>query len=500
LIDGVSGAIQSYAQVRDWTLRGAHRLRAKGYDVGARAAVLSHNDASAYGTVLSIMRAGLTWLPVNPRNTAADNAAALNGFRCDVLFYHSDLSHDVETIKAAVPSLRELVCIDRDDGGAPSLARWLGDTKAAPFETQPDPERLFALLPTGGTTGQPKGVMMPNRSLENIVANLSAVAPPRGRPVFLAAAPLTHAAGMVGQYVLAHGGALVTLPKADPQGILEAIPRFSVTHTFLPPTVIYGLLAQKNVRAGDYSSMQYLMYGASPMSPDKIKLAVEVFGPCLAQVYGQTEAAVPVTFLSPEDHYQNGGIASLGRLASCGRQSPFSRVEVMDEDNNILAAREVGELCVASMGLMLGYLDDPEATASAIRGGWLHTGDLGYRDEDGYFYITDRKKDLIITGGFNVYSVEVENALLRHEHVQECAVIGIPDPKWGEAVTAVVVCTEKGVVDEQCLISFSKAAIGSMKAPKSIIFVDELPKSAIGKVLKRELRARFWSGATRNVS
>jgi acyl-CoA synthetase (AMP-forming)/AMP-acid ligase II len=172
----------------------------------------------------------------------------------------------------------------------------------------------------------------------------------------------------------------------------------------------------------------------------------------------------------------------------------------MDEDNNILAAREVGELCVASMGLMLGYLDDPEATASAIRGGWLHTGDLGYRDEDGYFYITDRKKDLIITGGFNVYSVEVENALLRHEHVQECAVIGIPDPKWGEAVTAVVVCTEKGVVDEQCLISFSKAAIGSMKAPKSIIFVDELPKSAIGKVLKRELRARFWSGATRNVS
>src|SRR5690606_7458739 len=232
-----------------------------------------------------------------------------------------------------------------------------------------DPDRLFLIQPTGGTTGVPKGVMVANRGMENHVANLMAVAPCPVRPVFLAAAPLTHAAGYVMQTVLALNGTAILMSKLDRTVFLESIYRYGVTHTFLPPTVIYDLLQHPDVRSYDYSSLRYLIYGASPMAPDKARKAIEVFGPVLCQVYGRSETSFPNTFLSPADHMQDDAVAPPERLSSCGRATPFCRLGIM-ADGKLLADGEIGEIVVRSSGLMLGYYGDEGATREVSCNGW----------------------------------------------------------------------------------------------------------------------------------
>ncbi|MHC0054401.1 AMP-binding protein [Actibacterium sp. D379-3] len=252
-----------------------------------------------------------------------------------------------------------------------------------PFDTPHDPERVFAIQPTGGTTGRSKGVMIPNRSLEITVASFVYCMPPKSRPVFLAVAPLTHAAGMIAQSVLVYGGQLVIYKGVDKQDLLNAIPEYGITQTFLPPTVIYELLHEANVRDVDYSSLQYLIYGAALMAPDRLRDALGVFGPVMCQIYSQTEMAVPATFLPPQDHYVNGEIAPRERLSSCGRASAFIKVAVMDGAGNVLPDGEMGEICMYSIGGMLGYYKQDDATSEAFRDGWLRTGDMGLRDAEG---------------------------------------------------------------------------------------------------------------------
>jgi acyl-CoA synthetase (AMP-forming)/AMP-acid ligase II len=500
LIGAEDGTVFSYDRVRQITFRVATQLRTNGYGIGAKAAVLSYNDPLAFAVVLSIMRAGLTWIPINPRNTIAENAGILHAFDCEILFYLGRFEADIDAIKVAAPQIREYVRIDHTSPGVGGVEAWATVEPDMQFDTPHDPERIYAIQPTGGTTGFPKGVMQCNRCLENIVSNLSAVAPCRGRSVFLGVAPLTHAAGVVLQYILAQGGSCVVFSHVDRAAILDAIPRYAITHTFLPPTVIYDLMEHPDVAKQDYSSLQYFIYGASPIAPEKLRQAIRTFGPVMCQVYGQTETSMPATFLSPEDHFENGEIASLERLASCGRQTPFSRVAVLDEAWHSVPRGQVGEIAVRGQGIMAGYYKAPEATAEVLRDGWLRTGDLGFEDDKGFFFITDRKKDMIISGGFNVYSVEVENALLSHPSVRECAVVGLPHAKWGEAVSGFVRLCDSGQCDEDELIAFCKQRIGSLKAPKTIIFVESLPKSAVGKILKRELRLRHAPSTNRIVS
>ncbi|MHC2576452.1 fatty-acyl-CoA synthase [Bradyrhizobium diazoefficiens] len=500
LIDGVSGGMKTYGQVRSTTLQVAHRLHQQGCGLGSKVAVLSNNHSAAFAVVLGIIRAGVTWIPVNPRTAIEEIGRVLDAFDCEVLFFHSDFGSAVEPIAKRAPKIRSFVCIDSDEFQHPSLDVWLDGTEEAELVLPHDPERGFTLQPTGGTTGMPKGVSLPCRALENMVANLAASLPRQGRPIFLAVAPLTHAAGMVAQYVLAFGGSLIIFPRVDKNELLRSIPKFGVSHIFLPPTVIYDLLAHPEVREIDYSSLQGFIYGAAPIAPQKLREALEVFGPVMCQVYGQTETSMPSTFLAPGDHFENGQIASDQRLSSCGRQTPFTKVEVQDDDGKPVPPGQVGEICVTGQGLMTGYYKNPEATAEAFRDGWIRTGDVGYRDTEGYFYITDRRKDMIVTGGFNVYSVEVERALLEHPAVHECAVIGVPDPKWGERVTAFVELHPGVSVETNDLIAFCKQKIGSVQAPKDIYRIDCLPRSSVGKVLKRELRKRFWDPNGRAVS
>ena len=264
--------------------------------------------------------------------------------------------------------------------------------------------------------------------------------------------------------------------------------------------MIYRLLDIPDLgRKVDFSSMKYFMYGAAPMSVEKLKQAIQVIGPVMMGGYGQTEAPASIAYLPPGEHFEGGKIASDERLSSVGRPNPLIRVEIMDDANAILPRGQTGEICVRGDLVMKGYYKAPEKTAEAIVDGWLHTGDIGHLDAEGYLHITDRKKDMIITGGFNVYPSEVEQVIWGHPAVQDCAVIGAPDDTWGEAVKAVVELNSGQHVSAEELIALCKEKLGSVKAPKSVDFVDALPRSPVGKVLKKDLRARYWQGRQRTI-
>jgi acyl-CoA synthetase (AMP-forming)/AMP-acid ligase II len=310
---------------------------------------------------------------------------------------------------------------------------------------------------------------------------------------------MTHTAGMLSLPCTAQGGTVVVVTKPDPASVFGAIVKHRVTELFLPPTVIYRLLDIPGVDKLDLSSLKYFLYGAAPMSVEKLKRAIEVFGPVMSGGYGQTEAPASIAYLPPAEHFVDGKLASDERLSSVGRPNPLIRVEIMNERNEILAQGETGEICVRGDLVMKGYYKAPQKTAETIVDGWLHTGDIGHIDADGYLHITDRKKDMIISGGFNVYPSEIEQVIWAHPAVQDCAVIGVPDEQWGEAVKAVVELNAGQSVDAAELVALCKQKLGSVKAPKSVDFVDALPRSPVGKVLKKDLRERYWQGVERRI-
>jgi acyl-CoA synthetase (AMP-forming)/AMP-acid ligase II len=321
-----------------------------------------------------------------------------------------------------------------------------------------------------------------------------------GPPVNLAVAPVTHAAGVIVFGHFAFAGTTIFMDVPDLDGMLDLIETRTVTTLFLPPTLIYMLLAHPRLADTDTSSLRYLISAAAPIAPEKLIEGVEKLGPVMCQAYGQTEAGFPLTWMSPAEIADAAADESRrGRLLSCGRPTLIATIEAMAEGGRILPPGETGEIVVRGPTVMSGYLNDPDATAEVQAHGWHHTGDIGYRDVDGYLYITDRKRDMIVSGGFNIFPFEIESVILAHPAVQDCAVIGVPDPKWGEAVKACVQLKPGAGMSEDELIASCKAAIGSMKAPKSVDFIDELPRSPVGKVLKRELRAPYWSGRDRLV-
>jgi len=315
--------------------------------------------------------------------------------------------------------------------------------------------------------------------------------PFRPRPRYLALAPLTHAAGVLCFPVMTLGGEIVIMGKPDLTEFLVLIEKHAITHTFLPPTLIYMLLDHAGLARADPSSLMCLWYGAAPMSASRLEEALTRIGPVMGQLFGQTEAPMMISTLAPADHFRDDGSVATERLASAGRPTPLTIVTIMDDDGNRRGPGERGEIVIRGPLVMAGYYKNPEASAETAKYGWHHTGDIGYLDSDGYLFIVDRAKDMIITGGFNVYSAEVEQVLLAHPAIGDCAVIGLPDEKWGERVTAVVQPHDGARIDAGDLIAFVKQRIGSVKAPKQIEIWADLPRSAVGKILKTEIRSRL---------
>ena len=487
----------SYTEVVDLSMRVAAGLRTRGVAPGAKVAILSANDPVAFASVFGISRAGGVWCPINPRSEAAENRELLELFGCSVLIFQSSFAGLVDQIRSDLPELSTLVCLDGSFEWALAWDEFLGGPDA-PFETTGAEDDLAMVVGTGGTTGRPKGVLLTGTNLETMSA-ITLMAYPwpdaPSRPTYLALAPLTHAAGVLCFPVLCLGGSIVVMRTPDVGGFLEHVERYQVTHTFLPPTLIYLALDHPVLESTDLSTLRCFWYGAAPMSATRLEEALTRIGPVMAQLFGQTEAPMMIATMAPGDHFRKDGSIATERLSSAGRPAPLVTVSVMGEKGALLGSGERGEIVVRSSLVMRGYLDNPEATAEASVYGWHHTGDIGYLDEDGFLHIVDRAKDMVITGGFNVYSTEVEQALMTHPAVADCAVIGLPDEKWGERVTAVVLLRPGTEVDIVDLKSHVKERIGAVKTPKQIEVWPDLPRSKVGKVLKTDIKKELLGGS-----
>jgi len=483
------GQTRSYAEVRELSSRISAALAARGVRPGDRVAVLSANDPTAFTCVFGISRAGAVWCPINPRNEAAENRELLALFGCTTLIFQSRFAPLVARIRGQLSELTTLVCLD---GVVDDALTWddflaLGSSDV----DRPALDDLAMIVGTGGTTGRPKGVELTGTNLETMTAITLMSYPFPGRPVYLALAPLTHAAGVLCFPVLAAGGEVVVMPSPDVGAFLALIEQHRVTHTFLPPTLIYMVLAHPALDRTDLSSLQCFWYGAAPMSATRLEESLRRIGPVMAQLFGQTEAPMMISTLAPRDHFHSDGTVAVERLASAGRPAPLVTVSIMDVEGTLLAKGDIGEIVIRSSLVMRGYHDDPDATAVASAHGWHHTGDIGYLDDDNFLFIVDRAKDMVITGGFNVYSTEVEQTIMQHPAVQDCAVIGLPDEKWGERLTAVLQLREGTTLDASEMTAFIKQRIGSVKTPKQIEVWPDLPRSKVGKILKGELKARL---------
>jgi fatty-acyl-CoA synthase len=377
--------------------------------------------------------------------------------------------------------------------------------EAAKYEPKPlvaanlPSDHVGGMAYTGGTTGKPKGVMGTTGSITTMTTIQLAEWEWPENPRFLMCTPLSHAGAAFFTPTIVKGGEMIVLAKFDPAEVLKTIEEQRITATMLVPSMIYALMDHPDSHTRDLSSLETVYYGASAMNPVRLAEAIRRFGPIFAQYYGQSEAPMVISYLAKGDHDEK-------RLTSCGKPTLFCRTALLGDDGNPVPQGEVGEICVSGPLLSGGYWNLPDATAETFRDGWMHTGDLAREDEDGFWFIVDRTKDMIVTGGFNVFPREVEDVVAEHPSVAQVCVIGTPDEKWGEAVTAVVVLRPDAASDEASVATMTaeiQAAVkdrkGSVQSPKQVIIVDSVPVTALGKPDKKAVRAQFWEGSGRAV-
>ncbi len=482
----------TYREADALSARIANFLTMNGFQPGSKAAVYSTNSSIALLATIGLIRAGGTWIPINPRNSERDNIATLIEFGCDPILYQERFADAVLSAKRSRDKPPLTVCLDDLE----SLLQDVTGDRPQPNTCGSD---LLSIPLTGGTTGVPKGVMLSHRNFCALdFAQRDRYA---GRlPTVLCATPMTHAAGRVALTSMSSGARLIVTDRVDPLELLGLMEEERITDVQLPPTVIHDLLRHSDVRNFDYSSLQSFVYGSAPIALGLLKEAIDVFGPVMHNVYGQTECPYFISSFDPADHFVDGkvanGLVPDDRLRSVGRSTIISEIAIVDGNVSPLSPNVRGEIAVKGPMVSEGYFNDPEETAKVRKNGWHLTGDIGYLDEDGFLYIVDRKKDMIISGGFNVYSTEVEQALMSLETVKCAVVIGVPSERWGEEVKAVVQVADGSSVSADTLISATKQLIGSVKAPKSIDFVSEFPRTAVGKVDKKAIRARYQRPAT----
>jgi acyl-CoA synthetase (AMP-forming)/AMP-acid ligase II len=493
-----SGAL-THRELSQLTHRVALGLREQGLGRAGKVAVYGPNSPTAFACAVGVIRAGAGWVALNPRAEIAELMRLMERAECDYLLFDEAYRERAEMLVEQSTTLRGAVAYADGEPSA-ELQRWLGVRGAEAPRLPYLPEDPVMYVATGGTTGAPKIVTITNRQYVTMCVAFDVHLHEPAPSVYLLATPMTHAGGSAAHPTIASGGTIVVHERVVPEELLGSIERHRVTRLFLPPTAIYSLLATPGVRERDYSSLRHFLYLAAPMSVEKLVEAMDVFGPVMTQTFGQTEAPMICTAFSAQEHVEAlADPAKRGRLGSCGRAAVGTAVEVMDDDGRLLGPGERGEIVVRGDLVMRCYHDGGDMGEEVLRpGGWLGTGDVGYRDKDGFLYIVDRKRDMIISGGFNVFPSEIERVIWSHEAVLDCAVIGVPDDKWGEAVTAVVELKDGCSVDGDELIALCKQVLGSVQAPKAVRF-SELPRSSNGKVLKRVLRDEYWAGRERLV-
>ena len=443
-------------------------------------------SASAHAT------AGINWRLAGP-----EILQILNSTENSVLFVGQDFYKTIESIEDGLTHIKHIIALE---GGHP---RWTDYTswRDQQSSTRPDvaleADDDILQLYTSGTTGLPKGVQLTNEGYVNafqafVDNDILAVEP---TAVFINVMPLFHVGGInLTVMPMLRGAHVHLLEEFDATHVLDTLTNEKITHSLFVPAMIQMLLQEPRVRERDYSQLQYLYYGASPISESVLLEAGEVFGCDFMQLYGATENYGIITKLAPEDHAPGRNL-----LRSCGKPVAGSTVKIVDESGDTLPNGEVGEILLQSSWILKSYWKNPAATEEVKAGGWYHTGDAAYLNDEGFMFIKDRVKDMIITGGENVFPAEVENAVHSHEDILDVAVIGVPDTKWGEAIKACVVLRPGVELSEEAIIAYTRTQIASYKTPKSIDFIAELPRNPSGKILRRELRAPYWEGQTRKV-
>ena len=471
-------------------------LKARGLRKGDAIATLSSNRPEAVTVTVAAYLMGLRMTWMHPLASEDDHAYLLEDSGVRTLFVDpGTFSERGLALKTRLPSLQSLLGLGPSGFGEDILAT-AATYAPGPLQSEATADDLCVLIYTGGTTGKPKGVMHTHRvQVTMVMMELAEWDWPR-EVRFLAMTPITHAAGAMIAAVLLRSGTFVMSKGFDAQRFFDLVERHRITSTFLVPTMVYVLLDHAGIAQADLSSIELIIYGASPMSPARLIEAMKRFGPVFMQLYAQSEAPNTVTVLHKADHDPE---RFPHRLASCGVPVVGNQVKLLDPDGREVPAGEVGEICVRGPLVMAGYWNKPEETARALRHGWLYTGDLARCDEDGFLYIVDRSKDMIISGGFNVYPREIEDVLTAHPAVAAAAVIGVPDEKWGEAVKAVVVLKAGASASAEALIALVRDRKGVVYAPKSVDFADSLPVTGLGKPDKKVLRARYWGAQQRAV-
>ena len=489
-----SGGELSYRGATDMVGRFQSIFMNLGAQPGTRVALLTANRAETWcaGVAAQLSRFGISWL--HPLGSLDDQIDQIEDAGAEILVIDADsFSQRGGELASRAQGLRHVFTLGRTGYGIDLLAAAEagGTATARDFANADD---IAVLNYTGGTTGKSKGALRHHRQVAGFASAILADFEIPDSPRYLTVAPISHVAGTKVLPTLMRGGTVHMLKGFDPEAVLRTIERERINFTLFVPTMVYVLLDHPAMATTDLSSLDLVLYGASPMSPSRLVEGIERIGPVFSQLYGQTEC-YPVSVLRKADHDPKQPELFL----SCGFPIAACDVKILDEDDNEVATGEPGEICVRAPHVMAEYWNRPEQTAETLKNGWLHTGDIARADERGYLFILDRKKDMIVSGGFNIFPREVEDVLTGHADVAMCAVVGVPDDKWGEAVTAIVVLRDGARPSAEELIGLVKARKGSAHAPKHIQFVNELPMTGVGKIDKKALRASFWAGRERMV-
>ncbi|MEZ5959409.1 MAG: fatty acid--CoA ligase [Hyphomonadaceae bacterium] len=497
------GRETTFAQLDANSNRGVAALLAEGVKKGDRICYLGKNSDQYFELLLAVMKAGAVIAPIGWRLSADEVAYIIDDAQSSLLFVGPECVECGEVAAAKSESRPKIIAMEPGAHAHPTYEAWRDAHPAEDRRIEVAAGDTALLLYTSGTTGRPKGVMLTSG---NILRSRRALSEAKmgwnewqEGEVSYCAMPVSHIGGTGwGLVGLINGVKNVIARDFNPMEALEVIQRERIAKMFMVPAALQFVIRTPRAREIDYSSLTHILYGASPMPVDLLRECMEVFGCKFVQQYGMTETTGTVTYLPPEDHDPKGN----QRMRSAGVPMPGVEIAIFDAQGNRLGPNEVGEIATRSAANMKGYWRKDDATAATVdTQGWLRTGDAGFIDDDGYIFIQDRIKDMIISGGENVYPAEVENAVHGHPDVAEVAVIGVPDETWGEAVKAIVVPKPGATPDAADIIAFARSRIAHFKAPRSVDFLSTpLPRSASGKILRRELREPYWAGKDRRVN
>lgn len=483
----------SYGELNKRTDSFANSLKNLGIKKGDRVGILQKNSHCFLETLFACFKIGACAIPMNFRLHPDEVAYHLNDARAAAVVFSKEFNEAIKGIEQKSPHTKHHICLKHPLDGQLDYEQMLSENETSEDQTvEVADDDLAWLFYTSGTTGKPKGAMLTHANLVATsvgwCADLMHLEP---EDVALQAAPLSHGGGIHAIAVVAKAGTNVILDGWKPKEVLAAIEKYGITNTWAVPTMIKMLITEPDLESYELSSLKWIVYGGSPMYVEDLKTAIRKIGPVFVQIFGQGESPMTGTFMRKQDHIIDGGPEAEKRLLSAGIARTDMEVKILDENGRELPFGEKGEIALRGPAVMKGYWERPEETEKTLKDGWLHTGDVAYMDQNGYIYIVDRFKDLIISGGANIYPRELEEVIIQHPAVQEVAVIGIPDEFWGESVKACVVLKPGKTATEEDIISFCAERMASYKKPKSVDFLAELPKSNYGKVLKRTLREKY---------